>query len=179
MKYLILITTIVLILYGAAYAWDPYPYPLPIQKVLPSSQCVFAGTVQNAKVIAWGSDDVKAQSEVTILDCLYGAQCKRGQTVTFTFYAQTIKDTYIPMSFPVGQNMLIALKSKCSATHDFESKTTGDGPDSGYLCGLFPHSLQDSPNRQFKCTDMMFNRTTDLISYQKIRDLLNGRNVAR
>jgi hypothetical protein len=160
----------------SALAFDSYPYPLSFREVLASSQCVFVGTVVSEKVTEQRVDEVKAASQVRISKCLYGKECKPHQTVTLNYIAQTTRDTYLPIQFPVGQDVLVASRSKCSSLQNFRSSITEPGPDSGYVCRTFPYSLDMVPSgRKFSCINLMFNKSTGLTTYEEIEQSLGAR----
>lgn len=164
---------VLLLLPSTAFAWDPYPYPLPIEQTVQSSSCVYVGTVEKAAVTNITKSTIKAVVQIKVDDCVYGQDCKIGQVVEYTYLAQTVEETYLPASFPVGNSMLIALKSGCSAKHDFISRPVGStGIDEGYVCPVLPFSIKDLGEKEVTCTDNIFNKKTTFV-YSLLKTLAN------
>jgi len=159
-----------LALSSRATAWDSYPYPLPFGQVMKSSRCLFAGTVQSAAVVVAKPNQVQGIAKVQVTSCIRGANCMQGAIVSFAFIAKTIEDRSLSVNFPIGEDMLIALKSSCVNKYKFESNLDRK-PDAGFVCDNLPRSFSDTDS-VFRCTDVMFNKKTEPMTFGDIRAML-------
>jgi hypothetical protein len=160
-----------------ALAWDPQPYPVSIEQMVSSAQCVFVGFVNKVFVARKTGDGIESVAEIEIVRCLRGRECKSGQTMRIAFLNQTVRDVRIPISFKVAEEVIMALKSECSKRYKFDVIVhRGHKPDAGYTCDVFPGSIvrRLDPSESFSCTDIMFNMAVNDLTYGRIEAMLKS-----
>ncbi len=159
-----------------ALSWDPYPYPLPFDQMAKTAECVFVGKVMRTAVTSDSKAEIAATTVIDVIDCLRGFSCRKKSTIAISYYAQTTKTAHLSVNFNVGQEVIIALKSKCSPRYAFDSEVWKmHKPDAAYMCDVFPESILQRTDQEFSCTDVMFNQKVNGLTYDHVKHLLNSK----
>jgi len=143
-----------------------------LKEAVKTGETVFVANVESSSVVDKRTGLIKANANLEIEKCFYGGSCKNREQICLTYVAQVSVGAYLPVSFPVGSQVLVVLNGDLrDGSYDFDSDING-GVDFVYTCNTFPYKITDK-NSRFRCKDMMTDRVSEWLTFDSLEKIIS------